>query len=221
MLSLDEAEEILKRGTFRLCLGKHRDETGLLTDFYGTGFFVGLKGEALTANHNFEDCSPDGTFEAVYKGHQIFLKWIREKSSEVSDIAFMRLHAVYTMWQAWWPNGWRIGTRVVITCEALAAIPKGRPLVSTVWCVGAHGISPKALFVPHAVMHLSHPAAMAAWGFGAPKTLRRSLSSWEGMLNRCPKAGLLMDPSEGSSRQTSHFWAGEDFCMEWHPHHID
>jgi formylglycine-generating enzyme required for sulfatase activity len=92
MISHEEAEELLKRATFWLYLGEHLDDDGVQRDFYGTGFFV-TKELALTAYHNFEDCSPDDPFEAKYKGEKIHLKWIKDKSSEAADIAVMRLHA--------------------------------------------------------------------------------------------------------------------------------
>jgi formylglycine-generating enzyme required for sulfatase activity len=93
MWSDDEAEAILKGATFRLHLGQHRDDRGVMTEFFGTGFFVGTDGFALTANHNFEGCVAGQIFVADYKGKTIELKWIRDQSSENADIGVMQLHA--------------------------------------------------------------------------------------------------------------------------------
>jgi hypothetical protein len=77
LLSFDEAEDRLKRGTFYIYLGRARDDEGVLCDWFGTGFFVSIDGLAMTADHNPR---PYGKthFQGFYKGSPIRLKWIRK-----------------------------------------------------------------------------------------------------------------------------------------------
>ena len=73
MLIHDEADALLRAATFRIHLGKHLHD-GVLTDFFGTGFFIAAKRDAsvpaapvvlaLSALHNFNDCLPGQVFDA-------------------------------------------------------------------------------------------------------------------------------------------------------------
>ncbi len=94
-LTVAEAEERLKRATFRIYLGRSFDRrSGTDADFYGTGFFVtdgpGLA-LALTAHHNFEGSPPNSQFKATYCEQEITLKWRADLSAPKPDIAVLEL----------------------------------------------------------------------------------------------------------------------------------
>lgn len=91
ILPLDKAEEVLKGSTFALKLGKRKKGDEGLGDEWGTGFFCSEEGMALTAYHNLRLSSRRKSFDALYKGAWIRLKWIPLLSSLRADIAVLQL----------------------------------------------------------------------------------------------------------------------------------
>lgn len=90
--SLSDTTAALRAATFRLYCGRRFDERmGDEVEGFGTGFFIGADGLALTARHNLAGCSPGDLLQAGYQGHAVKLRWLPEPAGALSEVAVLRL----------------------------------------------------------------------------------------------------------------------------------
>lgn len=66
LLSLEQAEEIVKATTFAIEIAPLGEKDKAM--WWRTGFFCSASGLALTAFHNFQDCPAQKYFDAFYQG---------------------------------------------------------------------------------------------------------------------------------------------------------